>query len=93
MAFLPDIQVGTAVVADASDSCYRKAYTHKMLEWFQLPWMSSWDGTCIVTKELLPFVMAAAVGKSHGTEHWFNSGQTIKQWGLWCQLALPSTHS
>ena len=65
VSFLPNLQVGASVVADASGSWGCGAYSCRTLEWFQLPWPSSWDGICIATKELLPLVIAAAVwGKS-----------------------------
>ena len=38
VAFLPKLHISMAVVADASGSWGCRAYTHKMLEWFQLPW-------------------------------------------------------
>ena len=88
VAFLPNLQVGEAVVADASGAWGCGAYTRKTLEWFQLPWPSSWDGTNIAAKELLPLVMAAAVwGKSwHGTlVHVWSDNQAV--------VAVLSSHS
>ena len=88
MAFLPNPQVGAAVVADASSMWDCGAYTCKMLEWFQLPWLASWSGTCIAAKELLPLVMAARVwGKSWPTtlvQFWSDNQAAV---------AVLSTHS
>ena len=65
VAFLPNPQVGAAVVVDASGTKGCGAYTRKALECFRLPWPASCSGTYIAAKELFPLVMAAAVwGKS-----------------------------
>ena len=69
VALFPNLQIGVAVVADASGLWGCGAYTCGSLEWFQLPWPLSWENTSIAAKELLPLVIAAAIwGRSwHGT--------------------------
>ena len=76
VSLFPGLPLGEAVTADASGSWGCGAFrSSRPQHWFQFEWPQHWEGVNIAVKEMVPFVIAAAMwGRTwHGQRTHFRS--------------------
>ena len=79
VSLFPGLPLGETVTADASGSWGGGAFRTHPLQWFQCEWPTHWRSVNIAVKEMVPFVIAAAMwGHSwRGQRIRFRSGNMV----------------